>query len=72
MTGARLPDPDICCVDCPVIDGLWPRMQLARSILQHRPPNAATVAMALEALDGKGIEQLCRETPAAPGPSEVS
>jgi hypothetical protein len=56
-------DPTICCFECQAINGLWPRMQLARSILQHRPPDAATVALALRALDGVSIDKLQGDPP---------
>jgi hypothetical protein len=64
-------DPTVCCLECEAIDALWPRMQLARSILQHRPPNAATVALALRALDGASIDLLRGDSPAVAEPGEV-
>lgn len=42
----------LCCMACRSIDVLWPRIERARSILQHRPANAETVALALKALEG--------------------
>jgi len=39
---------------------LWHRVQLARAVLNHRVPDAATVATALCALDGVPIETLMK------------
>jgi hypothetical protein len=64
-------DKTVCCFECQAINGLWPRMQLARSILQHRSPNAETVALALRALDGHSIERLSGELPTVPEPKEA-
>lgn len=65
-------DDFVCCADCPGIDRMWRRMQLARSILHHRPPNEDTVARALQALDGDSIEILARgESVAVRGPREA-
>ena len=65
-------DKTVCCSECLAIDWLWPRIQLARSLLQHRPPNADTVALALRALDGQSIQRLSGELPAVPEPKEDS
>jgi hypothetical protein len=39
---------------------LWHRVQLARAVLNHRAPDAATVTIALCALDGTPIETLMK------------
>jgi hypothetical protein len=43
---------------------LWRRLQLARAVLNHRVPDAATRTIALCALDGVSVETLMRR-PAA-------
>jgi hypothetical protein len=43
---------------------LWHRHQLVRAVLNQRPPDAATVSIALCALDGAPIETLMRPTSA--------
>ena len=44
-------DDNVCCRECVAINRLWPCIEQAKSILQHRPANAETVALALQALD---------------------
>lgn len=64
-------DKTICCFECQAIDEFWRRIQLARSVLHHRAPNAETVAVALRALEGQSIERLSGELPAVPEPKET-
>jgi len=45
---------------------LWHRVQLARAVLNHRVPDAATVTIALCALDGTPIETLMKRPTGRP------
>jgi hypothetical protein len=47
---------------------LWRRLQLARAVLNHRSPDAATVTIVLCALDGVPMETLMRRRPPARQP----
>jgi hypothetical protein len=49
---------DVLPLTLPSRAELWLRLQLARSVLGHRPPGQTTVALLLRVLDGESIESL--------------
>jgi hypothetical protein len=54
---------DVVPIGTPSRAELWRRLQLARAVLNHRSPDAATVSIALCALDGVPMETLMRHQP---------
>lgn len=49
---------DVLPITVPSRAELWLRLQLARSVLAHRPPGESTVALLRRVLDGEPIESL--------------
>jgi hypothetical protein len=52
---------DVLPIGTPSRAELWRRLQLARAVLNHRPPGPTTGTLVLCALDGVPLETLVRQ-----------